>query len=179
MAGIPVIITGELVYSGLSVGGGPIEPSPPVGIWPSPGHPAHPIAPGGPPPQVMPPIYYPPSIWPPGGGVHPMPPIYYPPSPPVGIWPSPGHPAHPIAPGGPPPQAMPPIYYPPEIWPTPPSKPPGGGEPPSGPPGGEGNWAWSPIYGWVWVPSGGGGKPHPPEPPPIDPNAPTVNPLPA
>jgi hypothetical protein len=60
---------------------------PPVTIWPSPGHPAHPI-------------YYPPSIWPsPGVPTHP---IFYPP----GIWPSPGHPAHPI-------------YWPPSIWPSP------------------------------------------------------------
>jgi hypothetical protein len=48
----------------------PESGGPPPGIWPDPGHPAHPIAPGGPPP---------------------------------GIWPSPGHPAHPIAPGGRPP----------------------------------------------------------------------------
>jgi hypothetical protein len=62
----------------LQTGGEPTHPiaGPPPGIWPSPGHPAHPIAPGGPP---------------------------------VGIWPSPGHPAHPIAPGGPPPG----------IWPSP------------------------------------------------------------
>jgi hypothetical protein len=55
------------------------------------GEPTHPIAPGGPPPHVEHPI--PPTVWPrpPGGGK------------PPGIWPSPGHPAHPIAPGGKPP----------------------------------------------------------------------------
>jgi hypothetical protein len=78
----------------------------PPGIWPSPGHPAHPIAPGGPPPGIWPPPGYPspPIYYPPVGAMPPiyyppvgaMPPIYYPP----GIWPSPGHPAHPIAPGG-------------------------------------------------------------------------------
>jgi hypothetical protein len=89
-------------------GGGGGEPSHPIvlppgappGIWPSPGHPAHPIAPGGPPV----------GIWP-GPGV-PTPPIYYPPGLPPGIWPSPGHPAHPIAPGGPPVGVWPPPAYP-------------------------------------------------------------------
>jgi hypothetical protein len=57
----------------------PPSEGPPPGIWPSPGHPAHPIAPGGPPP---------------------------------GIWPSPGRPTHPIAPGGRPPGIWggPPLY---------------------------------------------------------------------
>jgi hypothetical protein len=149
MASIPVTIQGVLSYSGLEVGGGPMPGGPPLGIWPSPGYPAHPIAPGGPPP----------GIWPsPGVPTHP---IYWPPS----IWPSPGYPAHPIAPGGPPPG----------IWPSPghPAHPiaPGGEE-------GEGDggkWAWSPMYGWVWLPSGSGDKPHPPETP-TDPNAPVVTP---
>lgn len=84
-------------------------PGEPPGIWPG-GHPEHPIVlppekPGDPP--VV--------IWPdPGPFPIPTPPIYYPPS----IWPRPGHPAHPIAPGGEHP--MPPIYYPPIIWPQPP-----------------------------------------------------------
>jgi hypothetical protein len=70
----------------------PIAPGgPPPQIWPSPGHPAHPIAPGGPPP----------GYW---GGV----------APPL--------PTHPIAPGGQPPgiwgggnvpMPTPPIYLPP------------------------------------------------------------------
>jgi len=117
---------------------------PPVlGIWPSPGHPAHPIAPGG----------APPGFW--GGSPLPWPshPIA-PGGPPPGIWPSPGHPAHPIAPGGPPPG----------IWPSP-------GHPahpivlPPIPPDEiteDWGWAWSPFYGWVVVPPGSGGKPQPP-----------------
>ncbi|HZM25812.1 MAG TPA: hypothetical protein VFB89_00465 [Gemmatimonadales bacterium] len=88
----------------------PIAPGgPPPGIWPSPGHPAHPIAPGGQPPGIWggAPSYpdqglpgQPPGIWPsPGHPAHPIAPG----GPPPGIWPSPGHPAHPIAPGGRPP----------------------------------------------------------------------------
>jgi hypothetical protein len=38
-----------------------------------------------------------------GGGLTPSHPIVLPPTQPPGIWPSPGYPAHPIAPGGPPP----------------------------------------------------------------------------
>jgi hypothetical protein len=176
MAAIPVTFIGTLTYTDLGVGGGPAPGGPPVGIWPSPGvptppiyypgvptppiyypgAPAHPISPGGPPP----------GIWP-GPGV-PTPPIYYPPAPPVGIWPGPGVPT-------------PPIYYPPPpvgIWPSPgtPSHPiaPGGEEPPDAPSGDGGRWAWSPIYGWVWLPVGSGDKPHPPQP---SPEAPAVNPL--
>jgi hypothetical protein len=86
----------------------PIAPGgPPPQVWPGPGQPAHPIAPGGPPD--------------------------------LGIWPDPGYPAHPIAPGGEPPGIwggppsyidigfpLPqpptgapthPIYLPPVIWP--------------------------------------------------------------
>jgi hypothetical protein len=131
MAAIPVTFQGILFFSDLGVGGGPMPGGPPLGywggvapplpthpiapggpppqIWPSPGHPAHPIAPGGPPP----------GIWPsPGHPAHPIAPG----GPPPGIWPSPGHPAHPIAPGGPPlgfwgggnvPMPTPPIYLPP------------------------------------------------------------------
>jgi hypothetical protein len=127
-----------------------LPPTAPPGIWPSPGHPAHPIAPGGPPP----------TIWP-GPGV-PTPPIYYPPTPPggggapPGIWPSPGYPAHPIAPGGPPPG----------IWPSPgvPTHPIAPGGAPSSPPSTEGDWVYSPLYGWVWLPAGSGGKPVPAPP---------------
>jgi hypothetical protein len=50
----------------------------------------------------------------------------------------------------------PPIYFPP----TAPGGPPEGGTPPSG--GDGGRWAYSPIYGWVWLPTGSGDKPHPP-----------------
>jgi hypothetical protein len=131
-----------------------IPPEPPVGIWPSPGHPAHPIAPGGPPPTVSPPIYYPPSVWPP------QPPVY---------------PAHPIAPGGPPPYPAHPIVIPPDAiapgvpshpiyWPIEPTHPiaPGGAPPtPTHPiviPGDDENkpkfevkTAWSPQTGWIVV----------------------------
>jgi hypothetical protein len=79
MPGRPVVIVGEMYDPTLSVGGGPIfgggggGGSPP-GIWPSPGHPAHPIAPGGSPPfwggAPLPPL----GIW---GGA---------PLPPLGIW---------------------------------------------------------------------------------------------
>lgn len=67
-AGRPVTIIGEAILTGLGVGGGPIVPpegggggSEPPSIWPSPGHPAHPIAPGG----------KPPGIW--GGPIDPYP----------------------------------------------------------------------------------------------------------
>jgi len=126
------------------MGGGtpehPIAPVPP-GIWPLPGYPSHPIAPGGTPPGIWPgpgqpshpielppgsvggtpehPIYYPPPyplrpshpiVLPPGSiSGTPEHPIYNPPHPdhslpgagsPPGIWPGPGYPTHPIAPGG-------------------------------------------------------------------------------
>jgi hypothetical protein len=108
--------------------GGPYFPPGAIGIWPSPGVPTHPIAPGGPPPGIWPSPGYPahpiapggppPSIWPsPGVPTHP---IYWPPS----IWPDPGYPAHPIAPGGPPPGIWPspgvpthPIVLPPDVPP--------------------------------------------------------------
>jgi hypothetical protein len=185
MAAIPVTIVGMMSYSGLEVGGGPL----PGGPDQPPVYPAHPIAPGGPPPTVMPPIYYPP--------VYPAHPIAGPPE-----WGH--HPAHPIAPGGPPPTVMPPIYYPPVIsgppgpWPTPPialppEQPPG--EIPPGPGSGGGSWNFYPQLGWVWTSPGGkwhylaGDKPTPPqvpvkppeggtppEQPPVDPNAPVVTP---
>jgi hypothetical protein len=106
----------------------PIAPGgPPPGIWPSPGHPAHPIAPGGPPPGVWVPGF-------PDQGL-PVPP---------GIWPSPGVPTHPIAPGGPPPTAG---------W-----VPPGTG--PSHPISGGGYVVgWSPTYGFVFIPLGGAQPP--------------------
>jgi hypothetical protein len=53
-------------------------------IWPSPGHPAHPIV-----------IPLPPEIWPPDGKPeHPI--VLPPPGGPPTIWPSPGFPSHPI-----------------------------------------------------------------------------------
>jgi hypothetical protein len=83
--------------------GGPNNDLPvgPPGIWPSPGHPAHPIYLPKPPPSVWPP---PVSIWPPT----PLPPDY--PMPPGSIWPPvidntlPGAPPRPdnTLPGSPP-----------------------------------------------------------------------------
>lgn len=82
MAGIPVVIQGELWRTDLSVGGGPVlpegpgetPPGSPPSIWP--GVPTHPI--------VIPPDFIAPG--------YPAHPIVIPPV----IWPSPGHPAHPI-----------------------------------------------------------------------------------
>jgi hypothetical protein len=142
-----------------------LPPGVPPGIWPSPGVPT-------------PPIYYPPTppgIWPsPGYPSHPIA------GPPPGIWPSPGHPAHPIAPGGPPPgywggiappypsHPIAPGGPPPGYWggvaPPLPTHPIAPGGRPSEPPSTEGDWAYSPIYGWVWVPAGSGGKPVPAPP---------------
>jgi hypothetical protein len=145
MAAVPVTFQGILFFSDLGVGGGPMPGGPPLGIWPSPGVPTHPIAPGGPPP---------------------------------GIWPSPGHPAHPIAPGGPPPEIWPspghpahPIYWPPSIWPSPgvpthpivlpPELPPTLPDPDNRPI----DWhtGWSPSTGWVVV-----GVPQGPTPTPSE-----------
>jgi hypothetical protein len=174
-----------------SVGGGPIVPPDQPGIWPSPGHPAHPIAPGGPPlgiwgggnvPMPTPPIYIP--VPPPsGGGEHPELPIYIPifpahpiviPMPPV----SGAHPEHPIAY---PPLVWPPIPAhpiagpPPGIWPSPghPAHPiaPGGERPshpiaPGGPPlgiwgGGNVPMPTPPIYIPVPQPPGAAYPDHP------------------
>lgn len=116
-----VTIVGMASITGLSVGGGPVEPP---SIWPSPGHPAHPIAPT------------PPGIWPSPG--HPAHPIVLPPvnpgEPPVEIWPSPGHPAHPIVLPPPPTADLTPegIKLPP----------PGGG------------WGYAPLVGWGYFPMG-------------------------
>ena len=174
--GVPVMIVGELFYTSLGIGGGPIQPpagggSPP-GIWGPPGpwptppiapggpppiagwtppgyHPSHPIAPGGPPPVATPPIYYPPGIWPPPGG-----PVY---------------PAHPIAPGGPPPG----IWGPTDPRPTHPiviPMPPVEIPPPEG--GGEGKKlevkaVWTAQPGWfvVAIPGEGTEVPTPSQPP--------------
>jgi hypothetical protein len=127
MPGRPVVFIGEMYDPSLTIGGGPVmPPAQPPGIWG-----------GAPLPVPTPPIYYPPvqppGIW--GGGNVPMPtpPIYLPPvlpgGPPVVIWPSPGHPAHPI------------------VLPPPPD-PPEGGKPP--PP--EGGWGYHPSYGWGFFP---------------------------
>jgi hypothetical protein len=147
----------------------------------SPGHPAHPIAPGG----------QPPGIW---GGAPSYPDQGLPGQPP-GIWPSPGRPSHPIAgqppgiwggpplypdqglPGGRPPYPSQgpgfpsnPIVLPPyqpggppvTIWPNPgnPTHPIVVPPPPPPPPDGEaikpppetGGWAYAPSVGWGYFP---------------------------
>jgi hypothetical protein len=95
-----------------------------------------------------------------------MPPIYNPP----GIWPGPGYPAHPIAPGGPPPGIWPPPGGPPGI---------GGGpiippSPPLGTWGGDAPWpgyatppiAGPPIFNPLPPDSGYQPPPFPPTGPP-------------
>jgi hypothetical protein len=134
----PPIFLPPTVWPPTPPGGGGV-PTPPIYYPPtSPEYPAHPIAPGGPPP----------GIWPsPGYPTHPIAPG----GPPPGIWPSPGHPAHPIAPGGQPPIATHPIVIPPSVWPP---------EPPAGlPPGAVwpplGVVVWVPGYGWATFPISG------------------------
>jgi hypothetical protein len=140
----------------------PIAPGgkPPT-IWPSPGHPAHPIAPGGEPPGIWgggnEPFPTPPIVLPPGTE-KPPPGIWSEPILPPGIWPSPGHPAHPIAPGGQPPSEPPLGFWggvaPPQIW----------GDPimPAEPPQIIDWYAgWSEDSGWVIV-----GVPNVPAPTP-------------
>ena len=69
--GRPVVLIGEASLTGVGVGGGPIIPEgggeEPPEIWPSPGRPTHPIAPGG--PEVPPMPEEPPT----GGGDKPPP----------------------------------------------------------------------------------------------------------
>jgi hypothetical protein len=141
MASIPIVIVGELSYSGLSVGGGPMPGGPPLGFWGgvAPPYPSHPIAPGGPPPQV----------WPgPGVPTHPIAPG----GPPPGYWGGVAPPYVDI--GGPAPQPQPehPIVLPPDLPPTMP--------PPDSRPI---DWkvVWSPPTGWVVV-----GVPNGPVPTP-------------
>jgi hypothetical protein len=96
MAAIPVTIIGTMTYTDVGVGGGPMPGGPPPVIWPGPGYPAHPIAPGGGPAH---PIVIPPDAVAPGVPSHP---IYLPPpepAHPIVIPPdaiAPGVPAHPI-----------------------------------------------------------------------------------
>ena len=68
-----------------------------------------------------------------------------------------GHPMPPHVGGGP---AAPPAY--PSTGPVVPPMP---EQPPDTSAGG--GWVWSPIYGWVWRPAGSGGKPKPPDMPPV------------
>lgn len=152
---------------------GPVDPgygvpAPPPTVWPGPGYPAHPIAPGG----------RPPGIWGGGNEGFPTPPIYHPghpdhglPSQPPGIWPSPGHPAHPIAPGGRPPHIWGGPWLPPYVDNSlPPAPPP---PDPNAPhpehpiqPAAEYILGWVPGYGLVWVKRPGGGELPPEEVPP-------------
>jgi hypothetical protein len=173
MASIPVIFQGVLTYADVGVGGGPMPGGPevPPGYWGgiAPPLPTHPIAPGGPPPQVWPGPGYPAHPIAPGG-------------PPPQIWPGPGHPAHPIAPGGQPPYPSQgpgfptnPIVIPPDglapgipshpiYWPIEPAHPIAPGGPPPVPahpivipgddeanPKFEVKAAWTPQTGWVTV----------------------------
>jgi len=120
MAGVPVTIVGELYYSSLGIGGGPVIPPAPPGVVSPPIY-YPPVISEPPGPWPTHPIHLPPAqppvIWPPAGVV--SPPIYYPPeiSGPPGPWPQP-----PFHPGGPPlgiwgggnvPMPTPPIYLPP------------------------------------------------------------------
>lgn len=134
-------------------------PRPPLGIWG-----------GGNAPMPTPPIVIPPDALAPGVPTHP---IYIPvyPAHPIVIPPgaiSPGVPAHPIV--LPPLRPEHPIVIPPDaVSPGVPSHPialPGDPwwppvDPPMRPPAGDWEWAYSPVYGWVLVPPGGGGKPQP------------------
>jgi hypothetical protein len=182
MASIPVTIVGSMTYSGLEVGGGPMPGGPPVEIWPSPGHPAHPIVippdaigPGVPTHPIYIPVYpahpivIPPGSLAPGVPTHPI--VLPPPVPahPIVIPPdaiSPGVPAHPIVlppppvisggPGSLPPWVMPPIYYPPDS----------GGSPPGiwGGPGSLPPWPMPPIAlppGEIPPPGNGNSPTHP------------------
>lgn len=86
---------------------------------------------------------------------------------PPGIWPSPGRPAHPIAPGGRPGWGSPvdPDYgiEGPSIPPEPSEPPPGGGDKP--PPEDAGGWGYVAEWSrWGYFPASGD-KPHPPSVP--------------
>jgi hypothetical protein len=150
-----VVFVGEMYYSDLSIGGGPIMPGPgvpthpiapgtPPGIWGGPPlypdqglpgsqpHPSHPIAPGGRPPGIWggPPLY--PDQGLPGAQPIPTPPIYLPP----GTIPDtkPEHPIYipPSSPGVP----THPIALPP-------------GEPPEVLENWNATTIWTPSSGWV------------------------------
>jgi hypothetical protein len=117
----------------------PIAPGgPPPTIWPEPGYPAHPISPGGPPPIAgwTPPGYQPshPIVIPPDGLAPGIPshPIYWPPYPSQG----PGFPSHPVAPGGSPGVPAHPIIIP--------------GDDEANPKF-EVKAAWTPQTGWITV----------------------------
>lgn len=129
------VFNGVASLSGLGVGGGPMPPGsdahpehpiagPPPQIWPSPGHPAHPIVP-------------------PGGYPHPEHPIVLPPvepgGPPIDVG---AHPEHPIV-LPPPPEPT----QPPETVTVLKAPPPSGG------------WGAVSEYGWAYYPAQGEAQP--------------------
>jgi hypothetical protein len=140
MPTLDAVFVGKITLPEVSTGPVPPGPGQPPGIWgPTDPRPTPPIYLPVVPPGLKPehPIFIPvvpshPIFLPgPGAPTHPIPPVIWPPQPPVTIWPSPGHPAHPIAPGGPPPTIWPspgqpthPIYIP-----VKPDKPPVEGQP--------------------------------------------------
>jgi hypothetical protein len=121
----------EVDLGGTGGGGG----SPP-GIWPSPGHPAHPIAPGG----------SPPGIW---GGAPPYVDIGGPPQQGSGVWPGQGQPSHPIAPGGQPPHPSQGPGFPTHPIFIPPNQPPV--DPPEDQSKIEWKSGWTQDQGWITV----------------------------
>jgi hypothetical protein len=128
-----VVIVGEIYNADLSIGGGPVyPPAQPPGIWPSPGHPAHPIAPGTPPGIWGGPPLYPDQGLPPGSPGSPSHPW---------VPPQPGYPAHPI-------QGVPPGYW-------------GGVAPPYPDQGLPGAQPGVPAH--PWVPPAGQELPPPPD----------------
>jgi hypothetical protein len=156
MAAVPITLQGVIYFSDVGVGGGPMPGGPGA---------SHPIAPGGQPPGIWPPL--------PGQGL---------PGQPPGIWPSPGHPSHPIAPGGQPPGVWPPPGRPDQGLPGQP------GHPDQGLPGGAPPGyilVWVPGHGWSYIHVGtgpdqglpgqqpGGGQPGQPPGPSQGPGFPT------
>lgn len=152
-------------------------PGQPPGVWPSPGHPSHPIElpPGSVSGTPEHPIYTPPGqpshpiVLPPNSvGGTPEHPIYYPPT----VWPPGGHPAHPIAPGGSPGRPdntlpggglgfwggqAPPLVD--NTLPPQPVEPPAGGV--DKPPPADGGWGYvsEAGYGWGYFPGVSGAQP--------------------
>jgi hypothetical protein len=132
------------------------QPGYPTHPWVPPYGPAHPIAPGGPPPGIWGPIgNYPDAGFPgpqPGGPVYPSQPIY---RPDLGFWGGSAPGVQPQPPMGGAPSH--PIYYPPVIWdpsrPTNPITNPGDPNHPEGDRTPKVEWksAWSPSTGWIVV----------------------------
>jgi hypothetical protein len=87
-------VTGERPDQGLPPSGGPIDPDYGVDVGGRPSHDLPPL-PGAPDNSLPPP---PPGVWPPLTPANPIEPAP-PGTPPGAIWPPPGTPEHPIAPG--------------------------------------------------------------------------------